>query len=384
MNFTWQNGRQLAFINDNISYQYNDGSIRTQKTVNGVTTNYYLNGSTILSQVTGSDQMDFYYDDTGNLFGFSLNGASYYYVKNLQNDIIGILDSDGSQVVSYVYDSWGRLISTTGSLAETVGVQNPFRYRGYYYDVESEMYYLNSRYYDPEIGRFINSDNLEVTTSSQTLRDKNLYAYCNNDPINFEDSEGELGHIALGAIIGAVVSVATTTIDNIRNGASAKEWASSLVISAVSGAASGALSATGLGVVGQCVGNGIIGAATSVVEQVADGGLKSVSITKTAWDTSTSVISAYIGGKGARAGKQYDRMVNNIKSGKKTVKKAYSYYISQVKNDKNINKKIQKSWAKSTASSYIENKVQNLGATNTSAGSGYRTNKTWCYPGGYV
>ena len=104
--------------------------------------------------------MDFYYDDTGNSIGFSLNGASYYYVKNLQNDIIGILDSNGNKVVSYVYDSWGSLISTTGSLAETVGIQNPLRYRGYYYDVESEMYYLNSRYYDPEIGRFINADGL--------------------------------------------------------------------------------------------------------------------------------------------------------------------------------------------------------------------------------
>ena len=188
MNFTWQNGRQLASINDNITYQYNDGGIRTQKTVNGVTTNYYLNGSTILSQVTGSDQMDFYYDDTGNLFGFSLNGASYYYVKNLQNDIIGILDSDGSQVVSYVYDSWGRLISTTGSLAETVGVQNPFRYRGYYYDVESEMYYLNSRYYDPEMGRFINAD-VQLNTQLGPLG-LNLYAYCVNNPTNMYDNRG--------------------------------------------------------------------------------------------------------------------------------------------------------------------------------------------------
>ena len=208
MNLTWQNGRQLASINDNITYQYNDGSIRTQKTVNGVTTNYYLNGSTILSQVTGSDQMDFYYDDTGNLFGFSLNGASYYYVKNLQNDIIGILDSDGSQVVSYVYNSWGKLISTSGSLVETVGVQNPFRYRGYYYDQETGFYYLQSRYYDPETERFINSDSISGIVGD--FLNRNVYSYCENNPINMVDSSGTFA-IAISITIGGLVQALVTT-----------------------------------------------------------------------------------------------------------------------------------------------------------------------------
>ena len=188
MNFTWQNGRQLASVNDNTSYQYNAEGIRTQKTVNGVTTNYFLNGSTILSQVTGSDQMDFLYDEIGNLLGFSFNGEKYYYIRNIQSDVIGILDNGGNQVVSYIYDSWGSLISTNGSLANTIGVQNPFRYRGYYYDAELEMYYLNSRYYDPKIGRFINSD--QIAGMFGTLSSRNAYTYCENDPINRYDPLG--------------------------------------------------------------------------------------------------------------------------------------------------------------------------------------------------
>ena len=131
--------------------------------------------------------MDFYYDEGGKLFDFSYNGIPYY-TKNLQSDIIRILDRDGSQVVSYVYDSWGKLISTSGSLAETVGVQNPFRYRGYYYDVETGFYYLQSRYYDPVTGRFINSDSLIGSTGE--LNTHNMFAYCGNEPINRVDPAG--------------------------------------------------------------------------------------------------------------------------------------------------------------------------------------------------
>ena len=131
--------------------------------------------------------MDFYYDEGGKLFDFSYNGIPYY-IKNLQSDIIRILDRDGSQVVSYVYDSWGKLISTSGSLAETVGIQNPFRYREYYYDVETGFYYLQSRYYDPVTGRFINSDSLIGSTGE--LNSHNMFAYCGNEPINRVDPAG--------------------------------------------------------------------------------------------------------------------------------------------------------------------------------------------------
>ena len=84
----------------------------------------------------------------------TIGGEIYFYVRNAQNDVIALIDGEGNTVVEYTYDSWGKVLGITGSLADTVGVQNPFRYRGYYYDSETGMYYLKSRYYDPGSGDF--------------------------------------------------------------------------------------------------------------------------------------------------------------------------------------------------------------------------------------
>ena len=119
-----------------MSYRYNSSGIRTEKTVNGVTTEYYLDGSSIVAEKTGTDVIWYLYDGMG-LAGFELNGTSYYYVYNGQGDVIGILDSSGNRVVTYTYDSWGSPLSVTGSRASTVGQKNPIRYRGYYYDTET-------------------------------------------------------------------------------------------------------------------------------------------------------------------------------------------------------------------------------------------------------
>ena len=85
-------------------------------------------------------------------------GKYYFYVKNLQGDIVSIVDESGTAIVKYSYDSWGRLLQIEGSKKDTIGILNPFRYRGCYYDTETGMYYLKNRYYDPEIRRFINAD----------------------------------------------------------------------------------------------------------------------------------------------------------------------------------------------------------------------------------
>ena len=121
----------------------------------------------------------------------TLNGTEYYYIRNGQGDIIGLIDIAGTQVVSYNYDSWGKVVSIEGSLKDTVGLQNPYRYRGYRYDSETGLYYLQSRYYDPVTSRYLNADEASILLlQSQNLIGTNLYAYCNNNPVNYSDPTG--------------------------------------------------------------------------------------------------------------------------------------------------------------------------------------------------
>ena len=148
------------------------------------------------------------------MIGLQINGESYYYVRNMQGDVNSIIDENGEVVVNYVYDTWGKVISVSGTLADTVGEQNPIRYRGYYYDTETGLYYLNSRYYDPETGRFISAD--------VQAENGNLYAYCQNDPVNLTDESGYLSKLwkrIIKIAIGVVATVAAVAITVATGGA---------------------------------------------------------------------------------------------------------------------------------------------------------------------
>jgi len=136
----------------------------------------------------GDNLYRFYYDVDGVRTAMEYNGNMYYYQYNLQGDVTGIYDSNFNKVVYYLYDSWGKLLEYGGSMANTVGTANPFRYRGYYYDEESGFYYLNSRYYDPETGRFINADGY-ISTGVGILG-TNMFSYCYNNPVIMSDSLG--------------------------------------------------------------------------------------------------------------------------------------------------------------------------------------------------
>ena len=125
----------------------------------------------------------------GGLVGFTYNGTSYYYGKNLFGDIIDIYNTGGTKVAHYIYDAWGN--HTVQNLtADNVGDKNPMRYRGYYYDVETGYYYLQSRYYDPAMGRFLNADSLSYLGADGELRGYNLYTYCGNNPVMKVDPTG--------------------------------------------------------------------------------------------------------------------------------------------------------------------------------------------------
>ena len=188
--YTWQNGRQLARMQKDgmdASYVYNENGLRVQKTVNGVVTNYTLHGKNVVHMTQGNDELHFYYDASNKPAVMVYNGVPYSYVKNLQGDIVAILDANGAVVVSYVYDAWGRPISKTGSMAATLGTVQPFRYRGYVYDEEMELFYLGSRYYSPINCRFFNADAILLISD---LVMSNPYGYCAANPITFCDNSG--------------------------------------------------------------------------------------------------------------------------------------------------------------------------------------------------
>jgi len=193
-NYTWDGGRQLKNMTKGttvLDYKYNDEGIRTSKMVNGVETKYTLIDGRITSQTTNGNAIYFRYDGNNELVSLNYNDNEYFYIKNVQGDIIGIVDEDGNLVVEYTYDAWGKLLTTTGSLASTVGAINPFRYRGYRYDTETGLLYVGSRYYDPEVGRFINADDTSVLSLTQgELLGANLFAYCNNNPVMNSDPSG--------------------------------------------------------------------------------------------------------------------------------------------------------------------------------------------------
>jgi len=210
--FTWEAGRQLASMSKSgtdVAYQYNADGLRTKKTVtqSGASTVYeYLwNESKLVGQKVGNDAVRILYDANDEPVGFTVNDtASYYYVKNLQGDVLAIVDKTGAEKVSYVYDAYGQIVSMTGDA--TLQKLNPCTYRGYYYDAETGLYYLQSRYYNPEWGRFINADIIEILQlSKEEPVNANLFSYCNSNPVLLSDHEG---HFALSGLVGTLAFIA--------------------------------------------------------------------------------------------------------------------------------------------------------------------------------
>ena len=208
MSFTWAYGRRVHTLNTTAhtaQFNYNaDGyrsqKILTDKSTNTATTHYYdYNGNSLICERWGNNTMWFVYDATGAPLGLIYNGTPYYYVTNLQGDITGLTDQNGTLIAQYTYDPWGKPLTVTDANGTDISANathianiNPLRYRGYYYDVESGLYYLLSRYYDPVTQRFVNADGISLLEYGlQNIIQYNMYAYCWNNPQNMYDCTGQ-------------------------------------------------------------------------------------------------------------------------------------------------------------------------------------------------
>ena len=270
--FTWTKGRQLASATvdgKQVSYTYDMSGVRSGKQVyttsNQRTTTYTyttLSGKVMRQQweTRNSDDtvyqamqsLEFVYDDGNQPFAMIYNDGStstlYYYVLNAQGDVIALLNANGTLAASYNYGAWGNYSvhdkdGKKNTSASFIGHINPLRYRGYYYDAETGFYYLQSRYYDPAICRFINADTF-ATTDANGFLSANMFAYCENNPINNSDPTGKLllGAMLAGAAVGVLSEFAGNVICNLVTGRPLDENLSTLGDYAAA-AFSGALSA---------------------------------------------------------------------------------------------------------------------------------------------
>ena len=299
----------------------------------------------MVAEERNSSIIVYFYDENGSPFGYQYRAADYEYgewdffayEKNIFGDIVAVYDENGTKLVSYVYDAWGKCKTTTHATSATAAVNNPYRYRGYYYDFDLGMYYLQTRYYDAEICRFISSDYPDVLfTTPMALTDKNLYAYCDNNPVMRSDYGGDFWHIVIGATVGAIIGGAVKFASNLVEGKSATDG---LATAMLAGAASGALATTGVGIVGIVAGNAAISMAENVANQVVENkGFNNFDVADMLIDAAIGGVSGALGGPGkgtkhlTNLGKQTVKRTFNtttnkgIKAGLKEAGKAFAYY----------------------------------------------------------
>lgn len=215
--------------------------------------------------VKQGNNLEFIYDHTG-VSGLIYNSVPYFYRKNVQGDVIGIVDKNGTLVVKYVYDAWGchKIFDVNGNVitsSSNIGIINPIRYRSYYYDSEINLYFLQSRYYDPETGRFISPDALEYL-QPETINGLNLYCYCLNNPVMYSDGSGHApewlqvaGWIGLG--VGLLLCGVAAGI--LLGGVGTATLVGAIAVGAAKGTLIGAAVGIGVGAISGGVGAMIAG-----------------------------------------------------------------------------------------------------------------------------
>ena len=242
---TWTDGRRLASAdneNAHIVYTYDLNGIRTGKTVGTKTYSYLYASGKLLQQTDGTNTWNFVYTASGAPFSMTYNGTTYYYITNQMGNVMYLVNASGTRVATYTYDPYGKVLTATGSMASI----NPLRYRGYYYDTETGFYYVSSRYYDPEIGRWINADIPETLTADfENFAQYNLFAYCFNNPVNMSDETGTwpswATKLAIG--VGAIVIGAAVVAATAATGGAAAAFVGAAVAGLKAAAVSGAIGA---------------------------------------------------------------------------------------------------------------------------------------------
>ena len=264
-----------------------------------------------------SHVMDFIYDNNGKPYAFYYDGTLYYYITNLQGDVIRIIDTAGATICTYTYDAWGRLLNSS---TNQIFKANPIRYRGYYYDAETGLYYLGSRYYDPAVKRFINADDAALATInpySDGLTDKNYFAYCDNNPTSRSDDGGELWNLVVGAAVGGIIGGVSAAISSYKDSGSVN--ISAVIVGAGTGALGGLIGATGLSAGTQAIASGVISAVNNIASAKISG--QKVKWTSVAIDAFAGAASSLIGSAAtkkaaAAAEKQIQRGVRRVVSAK--------------------------------------------------------------------
>ena len=220
-NITWTNGKLTSY--GQLLFEYDELGLRTKKISPNSTTNYYYDNDLLIKSVKNNVVINYLYDTNNQLFGFEYNNKTYLYIRDLLGNINQIVDLNGNVMVKYHYTAFGEvtienpypLINYTHQLSDILIENNVLLYKGYCYDVETGWFWLSSRYYSPELCRFISPDDVEYL-DSESVNGLNLYCYCKNNPIMYADPSGHFTIAAL--IISFVASVAFEIIEDAMDG----------------------------------------------------------------------------------------------------------------------------------------------------------------------
>ena len=244
--------------------EYNTSGLRTRRISDDKTYSYIYAGDKLMRMTVGDDILDFSYDANGAPLTMTCNGTVYYYITNLQGDVMSLERADGGSGASYAYDAWGNILAMSGTLAEL----NPLRYRGYVYDQETGFYYLNSRYYDPAVGRFINPD--AAIGQVGNINGNNMFTYALNNPIMYSDLTGnwpKLSTVLAGvAAVAATIAVAAAVVATCGAAIPAVAAGGSLALGLSAGSAASAIATTALAVAGATA---IASATSYALEKIA-------------------------------------------------------------------------------------------------------------------